>query len=378
MSDASSMHPKISDDSASSARTETSIKFAFKLQKTESTDISPKHCDILVAITKSDLCSVILDKDGNQLNISPNSKIDHKFSYEKFPQKHFQMVCVTHTIATTVPFSTLKRDIRNVLTTCRATVTVHTWKTLDVRDAGWLLQMNPRTHNRDNIVLRLRQAIQQISNKVIPEFHLYVKTISDSKPSDNNRISIPVIVIECESASLVTLRELLHSMYSSNKVDLPGKFIPMNFPHIQSASVYTQLIQQQKSYLETHRNITVTNITSDDLKRIVNHDNAKMSILSAISQFNAITWISPDNSSSDTPKLNISTTETSYFDTCAFIKNTILSNVPKSTTNPTHSASTSPINPPTISPTTKNYLAALTSNLPPPSHISPQFVSQPY
>ena len=85
MSDAYSMYRKGSDDSALSATTKTSIKFAFKLQKTESTDISPKHCDILVAITKSDLCSVILDKDGNQLNISPNSKIDHKFSYEKFP-----------------------------------------------------------------------------------------------------------------------------------------------------------------------------------------------------------------------------------------------------------------------------------------------------
>ena len=288
------------------------------------------------------------------------------------------MVCVSHTITTKVPISTLKRDIRNVLSTCRATVTVHTWKTLDVRDAGWLLQMHPRTHNRDNIALRLRQATQQISNKQLPEFRLYVKTISDKKPSDDNRISVPVIVIECESSSLTTLREHLHTVYSSNKVDLPGKFIPMNFPHIQSVQEYTQLIHQHKSYLDNHRNITVSNVTYDDLNQLVTHNNTKMSILSAIDQFDAITWISPDTSSSDSHKINISTMTTSYVDTCTFVKNIILSNVPKSTTSVTYNTSTSAFTPPAISPVTKNYLTALTSSLPPPPQVTPPFVSQPY
>ena len=53
MSDAYSMYRKGTDVSVLSATTKTSIKIAFKLQKTESTDISSKHRDILVAIAKS-------------------------------------------------------------------------------------------------------------------------------------------------------------------------------------------------------------------------------------------------------------------------------------------------------------------------------------
>ena len=372
MSDASSKYPNKSSDTVSSTATKTCIKIAFKLQKTESTDVSAKHREILIAITKSDKAAVVLDKDGHRLAVSAETPFDTRFSYETLPRKHYQLVCVTHSITTRVPFSNLKHDIRNVIATSRATVTVNTWNTLDVRDAGWLLQMNPRTHNRNNIAQRLRQAIQQISTKPLPKFHLYTKTISNSKPSDINRISVSVIVIECESSSLIALRELLHTVYASNNSDLPGKFIPMNFPHIQSAHEYTRIIKNQQEYLENHRNITVTNVTFDDLKKTINHNNDNITILSALKQSNTITWISPNQSSSDTHKLNISTTAASYLATFNTIKSIILSNIPKSSTNITPNSNNPTIAPPIMSPITRNYLAALTSSLPSsPSTSSP-------
>ena len=372
MSDASLMPHDNSNNSTSTTVEKTSIKIAFKMQKNDSSDVSAKHRDILNALSKCDESLVIFDKDDNHVIISTEYKIDQKFNYEKLPRKHIQLVCVTHAIASKVPISNLKHDISNVLATSRATVTVNTWNTLDVRDVGWLLHMNPRTHNRDNIALRLRQAIQKLTTQSIAKFRLYIKTISDRKPSDKNRLSTQVIAIKCESSSLFTLRDLLHKLYASNNQDLPGKFIPMNFPHVESTNKYTQLIQAQKTYLTIHRNIAVHNVSFDDLNKIIEHNNKTQSILSILEQSKAITWISPDSSSTPSSKINISTTTESYPQTYSLVQNIILPNVTTSHTNVSYK-DYNPINSPQIiSPTTKTYLSALTAGLPPlPNTSSP-------
>ena len=132
MLDTSLMHQDNSNNSVSTTVEKTSIKIAFRMNKTDSADVSAKHHDILTAMSKSDESLVIFDKDDNHVIISTDYQIDQKFTYEKLPHKHLQLVCVTHTIAMKVPFSNLKHDIRNVLAPSRATVTVNTWNMLDV------------------------------------------------------------------------------------------------------------------------------------------------------------------------------------------------------------------------------------------------------
>ena len=343
--------------------TKVAIKLSFKLKKTDSQDISKKHHDILLALIRADPSCLVHDNEGTRLSLNPDSKIDTKFQYETLPRKHFQLVCVSHTITTKVPFSNLKMDLRNVLSSSRATLTVNTWSTLDVRDAGWLLQMHPRLHNRDDITERLRRAIQQVTTDQVPAFRLYAKTISNGKPSDTNRQSTQVIVVECESASLFQLRELLHKIYSTNTKSLPGKFIPMNFQHIQSANAYTYLLQQQQTYLESHRNISISDITMDDLQTEIKYNNNTTSILTALHQNNSISWFSPDTSSSTIEKINFSTTIANYPSAYSFLKNVVQANISRSSLNSTYKENNFATTP-QLSTTTKNYLHALTSNLP--------------
>ena len=368
MTDPYSTYRKTSAHDNAPTATKSSIKIAFKMKKGETINVSEKHREILVAMADADCDATIFDKDNNPIKLSHSTNLDTKFNYESFPRKHFQLMCVSHTIATVLSLSNLKTSIRNVLASCRATITVNTWNTLDVRDVGWLLQVNPRTHNREHIALCIRQAIQQLSTNAAPKFHLYVKTITNGKPSDKNRTSIPAVIIECASSSIIELRELLHKAYSQSSNALPGKFVPTNFQHIQSIREYTQLLLQQKQYLELHRNISVSNINLNDLQTTITHENKNSSILNALTKSNLVTWISPDNSSETIDKINISTTVTSYVSTCDLLKTVITSNIPNSIINTKYDESIPSHAPPQISTTTKNYLSALTTNLPPPPH----------
>ena len=362
MSDAPVRSDTDTESTCENIPTKVAVKISFKLKKTDSLDISNKHRDILLALIRADPSCLVHDSEGSCLSLNPESKIDNKFKYETLPRKHFQLVCVSHNITTKVTFSNLKSAIRNALSSSRATLTVNTWSTLDVRDAGWLLQMHPRLHNRDDITERLRRAIQQITTDQVPTFRLYTKTISNGKPSDMNRKSTQVIVVECETSSLFKLRELLHKIYSTNTKSLPGKFIPMNFQHIQSGNAYTQLIQQQQNYLESHRNISISEITLEDLQTEIEYKNNKLSIQNAINQTNYISWYSPDNSSSPIEKINFSTDVSNYPSAISFLKNVIKSNISRSSLNVTYHESNITMTP-QLSSTTKNYLNALTSNL---------------
>ena len=137
----------------------------------------------------------------------------------------------------------------------------------------------------------------------------------------------------------------------------------MNFQHIQSAHAYTQLIQQQQDYLESHRNISISNLTIDDLNTQIDFNNNKTSMLTAINQTNTISWISPDNSSSSNQKINFSTTVTNYPTAFSFLKGTIQENIPQSIMN-SNFRENNPVLTPQLSPTMRNYLTALTLNIP--------------
>ena len=192
--------------------------------------------------------------------------------------------------------------------------------------------MHPRFHNQNDLTKRLQSLLEKISDKPIPQFHLYSKTVFAGKPNKAQRISASAIHIECESNNLFELCELFHKLYSSTKNVLPRKFIPMNIPHLQNQSTYSNIIHQQHLYLENHQNITISKISSEDLQIKINqHDNK--SIYSVLESSPNISWISLNSSDQDKMKWNLSTTSTNFIPACKLIKQLVLHNLPSSKAN---------------------------------------------
>ena len=368
MDDASSTSVERQDKHPSSNPKEITLKFVFKLKKTENIDVATLHRNLLMNIQRIDQNAKFFDQQGNGFNPLKANDFSSKYTYEKFPRQHFLLVCVAHKLCLNHSLNNLKRDMRNALVTNRASITIHTWSTLDTRDVGWLLHTHPRFHNRKDIHTKLSKTLTKINtDKQIPEFRLYVKTIVDNK-QDNQRVSAQVITIECESCNVHRLRELLHTAYSSISQSLPGKFIPTNYQHIESKEKYSSLICLQSQYLQDHRNISISGVTLDDLDTKIAYNNTTNTIHHHIHSFKQITWISPIASTTSTPRTwNISTTSTEYLPTCQFLRSTILENITDSTSSipyvdlptTTHTQ---------LSSTTKSYLAALNQHI--PSHTS--------
>ena len=83
-------------------------------------------------------------------------------------------------------------------------------------------------------------------------------------------------------------------------------------------------------------------------------------IETVLKQSTAISWMSPSPSSPN--QWNLSTTKEHYLTACKEIDNTIRATFTGSSTNYTYNQTT--LNPMQVSPTTKNYLAALTASIP--------------
>ena len=365
MTDSNNPIQKDSNHSTMSTNETKSVKFVFKLKKNEKANIAKYHHDILRAIKKLDSAIIFKDNKNNTFIPSTVKDLLPRFDYQTFQRKHIQVCCVAHDIATKLTISKLKTDIRNVLITNRATLTTNTLTSLDVRDVGWFLGLHPRFHNRVDLTKRLQSLLTKVHDKPVPQFQLYSKTVFTGKPTDSKRISALAIHIECESTNLFELREILHKLYSNkNNTKIPGKFIPINFPHLQNISAYTSIIQQQQNYLENHRNIQISGISNDDLNIIINHNNATLSIRTLLESSPLILWLSPTSITNEQHKWNISTTSTKYIETCQLIRKHVLHTIPSSTATIPNVSDTPISNPPPLTITTKNYLTALTNDLP--------------
>ena len=345
---------------------ERNIKFAFKTKKNEIVDYVAYHCKLLLEIKRQDNDAIFFDDNAQSFNPGTIKDLATKFNYETLQRKHFQLICISHKISTKLSLTNLKNKMRNALSNCHATLTMNMWKTMDIRDVGWFLELHPRFHNRDNIKQQLQKLlIKKNSPTTVPSFRLYSKGLTNNKPLDPNRIVTQAIHLECESQHLHERREMIHSLYSTNNASLPGKFIPMNFPHIQSKNEYSSLIRQQHSYMENHRNITLFEITPIELEKQILHIKTPTTINAAIQQCKAITWLSPNRSSDTHNQWNLSTTKNDYYSACQAIQNIIIFNLPNSRANIPTQLSPTTISPSTISPTTRNYLNALTANISP-------------
>ena len=102
--------------------TSSRFKFAFKLKKSDPTEVSNSHQELLINIEQLDPKAVF--RDNNNTIFSPNKikYLSTRFTYETLPRKHFQLVCVAHEIKTTLSIGELKSNMRELLNSARVTM----------------------------------------------------------------------------------------------------------------------------------------------------------------------------------------------------------------------------------------------------------------
>lgn len=358
------------------------IKILFKLQSGESPiNVGPNHRTILQQLLELDQQLVVEGQNKSKIDISKlsNEAFKRNFTYHPIPRRHFKLVGVTHRITTTMSMKDIKTELQKVLTKYRATIAINTWNTLDVRDIGWFCNIHPYFHQRDHLFDFLTSAIKTFTKSSdIPEFKLYVKSVVDGKPNSDTRTSARAVHVECRSDQVGVLRDLFQQTYSKGK-GLPGHFVPNNLQHLDNKQLHKTYIQQQNKYIDEHRNITVSDVTLEDLQMLILYNKKKISIQSALNYSSSISWMSPSPKFPNENKWNLSTTAHHYPIAVKTIQAVIIENIKGSSSNMTKQNDTTSTSKTTTSETTQSYLEVLTStsshfDLPKPI---PQVIEKP-
>lgn len=341
------------------------IKILFKLQSGESpSKVGQQHREILQHML--DMDEHLKVQGSNKTNIAlskvSNDAFKKNFTYHPIPRRHFKLVGVTHRITTTMTIKDIKNDLQNILSKCRATVAINSWNTLDVRDIGWFCNIHPYFHQRDYLVDYLKSAITSFAKTSdIPEFKLYVKSVVDGKPNSDNRSSARAVHVECKSEHVSTLRDLFQKTYSNGK-GLPGHFVPNNLQHLDNKQLHKMYIAQQNKYIDDHRNITVSDVTLEELQQTIVYNKKKLSIQSVLNHSSSISWMSPSPKHPNENKWNFSTTSHHYPIAVNTIQNVILNHIKGSSSNMVKQDDTASISKSATSETTRSYLEVLSAN----------------
>lgn len=349
------------DEYTSSTKTPEKIliKLLFKQSSNNyNANLHDKHRLVLERLHQADPQITIFDQHDIVVPLHNPSKINFstRFKYSSLPRRHFKMTASTHSIQSTISFSQLKKKLNSVLQENRITMMINHWKTLDIRDVGWLCNAHTYFHNRDHLQDILHKAIRkQFPSKPIPEFRLYVRMVTDGKPNSSNRLTAKAIHIECPSMDLNHLRDILQSLYSKVK-GLPGTFVPANLPHISDQPLLRKYILQQAKYTDNHRNITIEGVEHSHLAQTIHHNGKPTTILSMIKRSSSIFWISQTEQSD---KWHLSTTLHHYPMAAQFVQTHILDRIEGSTSNRILTDEQTVHT--TVSDSTKSYLEVLSS-----------------
>ena len=105
---------------------------------------------------------------------------------------------------------------------------------------------------------------------------------------------------------------------------LPGQFIPSNLSHVRSKKAYVGWIKQQQEYLDTHRNISIKNISQQEMKeRKVEHGGSSHILQDILVASPLIKNLLVTAKTDSNGVWNLSTTSTMYNEAVSFI-NSIL------------------------------------------------------
>lgn len=293
-----------------------SVKFNFKEENDDTSTHAKRHRDLLIAMTSHDAHLVVLDKSSKPF-IPKDISCDeyaNKFDYAVIKRRHANSFAVTHDIISSMSLPELNKKLSRDHKQARSKLSINKWKTLDVRDVGWLFGVHPTFHNRDSLTKTIRKELENKEENV-PQFRLYAKLVISGTSS--TRITSRAVFVECESKHLPKVRHLFSKLYKSNLI--PGKFIPLNIQHTKSVSVYKKWITKQSEYLENHRNITIRNVSKEDFNKSIKYNNSDNNMRTILHSSHLIDAISPTNESSSEGKWHISTSVDRYKDALSLI-----------------------------------------------------------
>ena len=169
--------------------------------------------------------------------------------------------------------------------------------------------------SRHLILKHLQQSIKNVST-----FRLHVKLASSSKR--NSKCQTRAIHVECALSDTQKVHHILSRAYQSQT--LPGQFIPLNLSHLRFDQAYVKWIEQQNTYLDTHRNCLIKNISCQQMREHkVDHEGKQHLLHSVLAASPLIKNVSPTAKTDSEGLWNMSTTSELYNDAVLFV-NSIL------------------------------------------------------
>ena len=208
----------------------------------------------------------------------------------------------------------MRRSISKELKKTRCALVVNHWNTPDVRDIGWIYGVHPKYHNCDSLQRVILKHLQQ-SNENVPTFRLHVKLASSSKR--NSKCQARAIHVECATNDTQKVRHLLSTAYQSQT--LPGQFIPSNLSHLRSDQAYVKWIEQQNTYLDINCNISIKNISRQQMREHKVEYEGKQHILQhVLGTSPLIKNVSPTSKTDSDGMWNLSTTSELYNEAVLF------------------------------------------------------------
>jgi hypothetical protein len=244
-------------------------------------------------------------------------------------QRHILLVLE---IRSTKTFHILKQLVWPLLTAHKVFMTQHTLglHQVDVRSLGWLSRTNPKTHNKervkDDIYHHLASAIDKISDKRkkalfdifpdsthedkfdVPDFQLVHRRIVGN---GSDKFETEAFEVQVERKHSKVLKQVMESVFAETSGD-ETLFIPYSLKHEISGDEYCTLIQQQNSYLENHRNITIVGIGNQRMHEPVRYENNLLDFDQLLRSKPGVYRVDSTKRTPDLGKWNISTDKQNY------------------------------------------------------------------
>ena len=178
------------------------LKFEFRAENQEF-NVQDVHRELLFAIANE--CPNTSfhhnDKNNNDMFdpfVHDDDTMKSLYNYKFLQRSNHFLACVAHSIKTQANFDKIKSNCKSILDEYNGYVPIHKWddEDLDIATAGWILESNPTTHNRDYIY-KLMNTYCKSFNETFHPIELQSKTISFTNRNTKNKISSQAIHILC-------------------------------------------------------------------------------------------------------------------------------------------------------------------------------------
>jgi hypothetical protein len=214
---------------------------------------------------------------------------------------------------------------------------------VDVCSPGWFSHTNPTYHSKervnDDIILHTTSVMDDFSDETkqelldtfpayvtdgnkfeIPEFQLIHRTIVGK--GSHGKSETEAFEVQIERQHSKVFKHIMELVFAKTSVD-EMLFIPFSLKRDLSGDEYCTIIQQQNTYLENHRNISIVGVGTLRMHQPTNYDNNILHFNHLLRTKPGVYRVDSTKRTPDLGKWNISTDKANYVSLTTWIDSNI-------------------------------------------------------